>query len=313
MRIDAAKAAEILRSGDRFLLLTHTRPDGDTLGSAGALCSALQRIGKTAWLYPNPETTEKYLPFVKAYFAPESYVPGAVVAVDVAEEQLFAKGFSGAVDLAVDHHPSNTGYAGSMLVDPTCAATGQLILQIIRELCGGLTQEEATLLYIAISTDTGCFQHSNTDAAAFRAAADTLDAGADLNQLNEIFFRKISRARLLLESAIYAGVTFYCEDRVAVAIVTQEMMKKAGATENDCDDLANVVGRIEGPRVFITIREKEDGTSRVSVRTGPDVDSCRICAAFGGGGHRMASGCTLNCAPEQAKEKILLAVKENLS
>jgi phosphoesterase RecJ-like protein len=312
MRIEISQAVKILLSGDNFLILTHTRPDGDTLGSAAALCAALKRCGKTAWLYPNPETTDKYMSFVKPYFAPEGFVPEKIVAVDIADENLFPERFSGPVDLAVDHHPSNSDYAENVLCDPSCAATGQLILRIIKGLCGGLTKEEAELLYIAIATDTGCFLHSNTDAAAFRAAAETLDAGANLNQLNEIFFRKVSRARLLLESAIYAGVTFHFGETVAVATVTQDMMTKAGATENDCDDLANVVGKIEGPRVFVTIREREDGTSRISVRTGPDVDSCRICAAFGGGGHRMASGCTLNCPPEEAKQKILQVVKENL-
>jgi phosphoesterase RecJ-like protein len=101
---------------------------------------------------------------------------------------------------------------------------------------------------------------------------------------------------------------FYRDGGVAVATVTLDMLKKAGATENDCDDLANLSGRVEGALVSVTIREMEDGTSKISVRSGPTVNSSDICAVYGGGGHAMAAGCTIACPPDEAREKILAAI-----
>ncbi|MDO4354835.1 MAG: DHH family phosphoesterase, partial [Clostridia bacterium] len=105
-----AECAEILRENDDYILITHIRPDGDTLGSAAALCSALRRLGKRAYLYPNPEITPKYHKYVKDYLAPEGYEGAYTVAVDVAGEHMLAKGFEGKVKLCIDHHNSNSGY-----------------------------------------------------------------------------------------------------------------------------------------------------------------------------------------------------------
>lgn len=108
--------AAALCDRDAILILSHLRPDGDTLGSGAALCSALRRMGKTAYMFPNPETTARYLPYVAQFFAPADFVPACVVAVDIATPDLFPQGFSGAVDLCVDHHPSNLHYAGDTLL-----------------------------------------------------------------------------------------------------------------------------------------------------------------------------------------------------
>ena len=111
------EAARWLSERNDFLILTHTRPDGDTLGSAGALCSALRRAGKRAFLYPNPEVTEKFVPFVKPFFAEKGYTPVHVLSVDTASPNLFPVGFEGKVELAVDHHPSNSGFAENTVLD----------------------------------------------------------------------------------------------------------------------------------------------------------------------------------------------------
>jgi phosphoesterase RecJ-like protein len=300
--------ASLLMERDNFLILSHVRPDGDTLGSGAALCSALRRAGKTAYTYNNPEITEKYLPYVSAYFAPDGFAPDCTVAVDTAEPGLFPKYYSGRPDMCVDHHPSNTGYAPVLLLRDRKSACGEIILELVKLLNGNISREEAALLYIAISTDTGCFQYSNTNAETLRAAAETLDAGANVHELNQRFFRRVTRARIELEGMIYSGMTFHHGGYVAVAEVTLDMLQKAGATENDCDDLASLVGRVEGAEVGVTIREMEDGRSKISVRSSPNFDSSALCAVFGGGGHKMASGCTIKCQPDEAKLRLLQAI-----
>ena len=143
--------AAALRDRDAILILSHLRPDGDTLGSGAALCSALRRMGKTAYLFPNPETTARYLPYVAQFFAPADFVPACVVAVDIATPNLFPQGFSGAVDLCIDHHPSNALYAGDTLLHAEKSACGEAVLDVIELLTGSVTGQEANLLYIAVT------------------------------------------------------------------------------------------------------------------------------------------------------------------
>lgn len=306
----AQECSQLLLSKNNILIITHTNPDGDTLCSAAALCSALRRAGKRANLFRNPAVTTKYMPHVEKYFAPKSFKSKYIVSVDVATEKMFAEGFDGAIDLCIDHHPTNSHYAKKELVCPDKAACGEIVLAVIKEMCGGITQEEADLLYIAVTTDTGCFQYLNTNAATFRAAAELLEYGADTGMVNVKFFRKASRARLKLEGMIYSTMGFYCDGKISVAIITNEMLRQAGAGEEDCDDLAGLAGRAEGASVNITIRERDNGSSKVSVRTGRDVSSSDICAVFGGGGHAMAAGCTIDCPPEKARDMLLAVIDE---
>ena len=306
----AQECSQLLLSKNNILIITHTNPDGDTLCSAAALCSALRRAGKRANLFRNPAVTTKYMPHVEKYFAPKSFKSKYIVSVDVATEKMFSEGLDGAIDLCIDHHPTNSHYAKKELVCPDKAACGEIVLAVIKEMCGGITQEEADLLYIAVTTDTGCFQYLNTNAATFRAAAELLEYGADTGMVNVKFFRKASRARLKLEGMIYSTMGFYRDGKISVAIITNEMLRQAGAGEEDCDDLAGLAGRAEGASVNITIRERDNGSSKVSVRTGRDVSSSDICAVFGGGGHAMAAGCTIDCPPEKARDMLLAVIDE---
>ena len=175
---------------DNILVLSHIRPDGDTLGSGAALCSALRRAGKTAYIYENPEITDRYLPYVRPWFAPSGFVPDYTVAVDIAEPGLFPLGYAGTVRLCIDHHPSNARYAADLLLRDKKSACGEIVLELIKLLHGAPDRAEATLLYIAISTDTGCFQYSNTNSDTLRAAAETLDAGAGIHDENCCIVRR---------------------------------------------------------------------------------------------------------------------------
>lgn len=302
--------AQRLLQRDDFLILSHVRPDGDTLGSGSALCSALRRMGKTAYVIRNPELTERYEPYVAPFFAPDGFVPSCVIAVDIATPGLFPKNFSGAVDFCIDHHPSNAGYAGATLLRAEKSACGEAVLELIEAMTGSVTRQEANLLYIAVTTDTGCFQYANTNAATLRAAAQLLELGADNQKISMEFFRKISRARMALEGMIYSGMRFFRSGKISIAVITRAMLAAANATENDCDDLAGLAGKAEYSVVSVTIRELETGESKISVRSTPEVDSCAICAVYGGGGHKMAAGCTIDCPPEVAVEKILIAIEQ---
>ena len=305
----AEQCAKLLLKQDRILLVTHNNPDGDTAASASALCSALRRQGKTAFLYPNPQLGARLRAYAEQFFAPADFTPAYTVTVDVATEKMFARGFEGKVDLAIDHHPTNSHYAKAACIDDRRAACGEIVLQIIKAM-GGVTKEEADMLYVALSTDCGCFQYANTDAHAFRSAAELLELGADNADINQVFFRQVSPARLKLEGMIYSGMRFYHDGKIAVNFITQQMLRETGVTEEELDDVAGLVGRARGHRVGITIRENPDGTSKISARCGPDFDVSALCAVFGGGGHKMAAGCNIHEKPERACELLLQVIEE---
>ena len=231
------EAAELLRRFDHVLILTHVRPDGDTVGCAAALCSALRALGKTAYLLPNPGLTDNTAPYFAPYAAPEGFVPERVVSVDIATTGLLpdnARPYEKRIDLALDHHPSFEGFGRANIVRPKAAACGELVLDIIRELTP-LTQEIALPLYVAVSTDTGCFAYANTTAQTHAVAAALLRTGIDYQTVNKVFFRTKSRRRMQLEAAILNDCTFYDRDRVAVLSVPLSLMARIGASETDAE------------------------------------------------------------------------------
>lgn len=304
------ECAALLSEKDQILLISHKNPDGDTVGSAAALCSALRRLGKTAYLYPNGQIIKKLRPYAEKFFAPADFTPAYCVAVDVATEKMLAQGFEGKIDLCIDHHPTNSRYAPQDLIRDEKSSCGEIILELIKAMGKGVSEEEATLLYIALTTDTGCFQYANVSARSLAAASELVRLGADNREVSLVFFRKLSPARMKLEGMIYSSMSFHRGGKVTVAAVTRAMLSEAGATEDDCDDLAGLAGRAEGSVVSVTIRETEAGDSKVSVRSNPEVSSSDICAVFGGGGHAMAAGCTIACSPEKAKEMLLAVIDE---
>lgn len=299
------ECVRLLRENNDYLLVTHARPDGDTLCSAAALCSALRRAGKRARMFPNPEITGNYMPFIEEFIGEGSGAGEYVISVDLANGNMLPNGFEGGVELAIDHHASNSGYAAHTLLDCEMAACGEIIMSLIRGLCGELTLREAELTYVAIATDCGCFCFGNTTARTLTDAAELLRLGVDNARLNKIFFRSLSRERIALEGMIYSSLKSYRDGAINVVVITREMMRASGATENDCDDLASLPGKVRGNIVAITVRELSDGRSKASVRTNRQVDASAICSRFGGGGHLMAAGCTADLDPHELAGRLV--------
>ena len=302
-----------LTERDNFLVLTHLRPDGDTLGSAAALVKGLVRSGKTAYILKNPEATPRYTTYVEKHWAPDNFNPSFVITVDTASEGVFqvnAADYLDKVSLSIDHHPSNTGYAEYRCLDAEKASCGEIIYELLLELGSGIDAETAISLYVAVSTDTGCFAFANTTANTLRVAAALVDAGAPIGELNRELFRKKAKSRILLEAMITSGMGFYFDGAVAIATITNDMMEKAGASENEMDDIASIPGAIEEVVVGITIRELPGAAGcKVSVRTTPLVSANDLCALFGGGGHAMAAGFSNKASVEETRDKLLEALR----
>ena len=311
-----SEAVKWLSARDGFIIVTHKKPDGDTLGCAAALADGLRRAGKTAYVLPNIEATDRYIGYMGEYFAPADFSPEHIVAVDTASQGMFPRGYeeklSGKVELCIDHHPSNELYAENTCLDASCAACGEIIFDLLSELNGNITAKEADFLYIAVSTDTGCFAYSNVTDRTFRCAAECFKAGADVHAINKDIFRTKSRKRISLETGIFSEMEFYGDGRIAVVMLPKSTLEKYGVDENDLEDIAALPGIVEGVEASMIIRELDDGKTKVSMRSGETVNSCEICRKFGGGGHAMASGCTVTMPLEEMRRAIVAETEKAL-
>ena len=310
MTWDYKQAAQFLREHDGYLILTHRRPDGDTIGCAVALCRALRKLGKSAYVLPNEDATALFDPYWGDTLAPEGFVPHTVVSTDIASESLFpqsAQPWLGKVELALDHHPSNTGFARYNCVEADKAACGELIYRIITQWFP-VDLDIALPLYVAVSTDTGCFVYSNTTPHTHRVAAALMETGIDYAAVNKRHFRTKSYIRLRLESRMVDTMDLHHGGQTAIAAISLRDMAEFGAAEEDVEDIAAVVGQLAGVHTAVTIRELKPGECKLSVRTAADLDASKVCALLGGGGHAAAAGCSVMGSVEDAKAAILNAI-----
>ena len=307
------EAASWLDSHDNYLILTHRRPDGDTLGCAAALAAGLNEHGKTAFILYNPEITERYNSIVGMFWAADDFVPDHIITVDIAAVDLFPVGgekYSENVSLCIDHHPSNTGYSKNTCLVSSCASCGEIVYELLMELGDGISDITAAALYIALSTDTGCFAYTNTTGNTLRVASLLADAGAPIAYINKKFFRTKTKSRILLEGMIISGLEFYLDNAVAISSISLDMLNATGADEQDMEDIASIPGVIEGVVIGITIRELGVRKCKFSVRSTARANSNELCAKFGGGGHAMAAGCTIEKPLAEAKKLFLEAINQ---
>ena len=289
----AQECSQLLLSKNNILIITHTNPDGDTLCSAAALCSALRRAGKRANLFRNPAVTTKYMPHVEKYFAPKSFKSKYIVSVDVATEKMFAEGFDGAIDLCIDHHTGNSGYADFTLLDGNAAATAELLYEVISEMGVEITPLIANCLYTGLATDTGCFRFSSTTANTHFVAAKLILAGAQVEELNTLLFDTKPRERMEAERIARNHLEYHLEGRCALMYLTRDEIEQSGVDPADLEELTSLPVSIEGVKVGLTLRQQPGGSYRISVRTAKGVDACAIARRLGGGGHTRAAGCEL--------------------
>lgn len=302
-----------LRGHDNFVILTHRRPDGDTIGSAAALCRGLRQLGKTAFVLTNEQFTPRFGPFLDGLTCDALPAGATVISADIASEGLLS---FDAVRLqlmpvcAVDHHGSNS-LACPKLVEADKAACGEIVYAVLTELGVTVTKQIAECLYTAISTDTGCFKFSNTTANTHRTAAALIAAGADVYPINKLFFDTKSFARLRLEAKLTDTMEFYADGAVGVCTMPKSLLAAFTVTEDDLDSISGFARSIEGVRIGVMIREVEDGLGKISLRTEAPYDASALCQRLGGGGHAAAAGASVPGGIEGAKAAILQALRDS--
>lgn len=292
--IDCAGAAALLRGWDDILILCHASPDGDTLGSAAALVRGLRVLGKGAWFACADGIDPKFA-YLFEGLAPMGRSPRHVMSVDVATPALLGgleEEYAGRVELAIDHHGSHSEFARESWIEPKAPASCELIYLLLTELGADIDKPTADCLYTGLSTDTGCFRYSNVTPRTHRVAAHLLELGADAAEINRRMFDCKSKAQVEAERLAMESMAFSCGGKCAIVQVPLSIYARTGARESELESVSSLPRQIEGVMVGITLKEKEDGTIKASVRSNPPASACAICEKFGGGGHRFAAGCS---------------------
>lgn len=312
--ITLESAAKTLLSKDKILILTHRSPDGDTIGSGYALAMALHKLGKNVKVDCTDPFPEKYSYFTDKLEKLE-FDEEFVVSVDVADTKLLGEklsGYADKIDLCIDHHGSNTKFAKEYYVEASAAAAAQVIAKLIGLMNVEFDKDIANAIYTGITTDTGCFRYTNVTAETHRIAADMIDCGAESGMINRLMFETKSRSRLEIERRVMDSMQFYLDGRCAIAYATIDMMKESGAVDSDMEGVASLPRQIEGVMAGITLREKNNGKFKVSVRTTDELDASDICANFGGGGHKAAAGCMITGTLNEVIEQVVAVVGQAL-
>ena len=301
-----------LLSHDNYCILTHARPDGDTIGSATALCVGLRQMGKTAHVLDNTQAS----PFLKRCLLGLTVDAPAdndvLVSVDVASPHLFPEEHRQYLDriaLRIDHHATATPFTPEECVDASSAACGEIIYDVLMAMGAEMTKEIAWRMYIAISTDTGCFRYSNTSAHTYLVAAACAETGANLYPITQELFDTTSISELKLQNWMVEHARFLCDGQVAVCGVPCAM--EESVSKEDLEGISGFLRSIEGVRISATLREIEGGC-KISVRAVPGLDAGRVCTRFGGGGHKGAGGANIQLPMEEAIDLVADALKEAL-
>lgn len=310
------ETARLISRQKKILILTHRNPDGDTLGCAFALMYAARAKGIEAGVFCCDKIPEKYGYMFSDKDLSSDSDEAFIIAVDIADIKLigaeYSEKYENRVNLCIDHHISNTHFSQNLLLRD-CAAASELIFDVIKSMGVEIDKKIADCLYTGISTDTGCFRFSNVTEQTHSAAAQLIKAGANHYEINKVMFETKTIGCFKLEAAALSGVEMLFDGKCAVMTVTKEMMKASGTSESDCDGLASIPRRIEGVLVGVTLRERDDGTFKASLRSYPPADCAAICSALGGGGHARAAGCEIRTEFfDIDKGKLLAAIKKEL-
>lgn len=302
-----SEVADFLREQDNYCILTHKRPDGDTIGSSSALCRILRSLGKTAHILVNKEVTPKYAWLHEGLTKMCAGENDTIVTVDVASPNMLPpeyEQFLGRIALRIDHHGSATSFTDCELVDPKAGACAEIIYDLMLALEAEMDEGIADALYVATSTDTGCFRFANTTEHTFLTAAACARGGARVFQLNQVLFETNSLARLKIQSWIVGNMKIFGEGKLAVVAIPKTVEDAIGVTEDDMDNITSFPRTIEGICMAATLRETKDGRTKISVRAVPGWDATVIAAKFGGGGHKGAAGASTDLPIMEAAEQI---------
>ena len=307
------ECARYLLSHDNYTILSHRRPDGDTIGSTAALCLGLRQLGKTAHVLANPEISDRFAWLHEGLTRESAEEGDTVVSVDVASPGMLPKAFQhllGKIDLRIDHHASATSFSTEELVDGDSASCAELVWDVLEEMGVQMDSAIAEAVYVGTSTDTGCFRYANTNAHTFATAAKCAAAGAPVYQLNQELFETNTLGRLKMQAWIVDNMKLIRNGEMAVTAIPKAVEEAIGVTEDDMDNISSFPRTVAGVCMAATLRETKDGDTKISVRAVPGYDATLVTTKFGGGGHKGAAGGSLKLPLAEAAKAVEKAMLE---
>jgi phosphoesterase RecJ-like protein len=327
---DFQKAVELINKSSNILITAHTKPDGDACGCITAMCDAMEALGKNV--------TPLLLSAVPQWYEFLFVEKAAVLGEDVQFDELIAGRF-GTFDLilivdtnshsqltsfndylkqndkpvlVLDHHQTSDGLGDVELVDSDAAATGLIVLDLLKYAGWPVTGKIAESLFVAVATDTGWFQFSNSNSRVYRACAELIDSGVKPTQIYDHLYLNFSYPRFKLMAGMLDKLELHLDGRYAAMQIAKLDIERTGATYSDTENLINECHRIGSVKSSALFIELKDGRIRCSLRSRGPLDVSKIAAKFGGGGHTMAAGTFLPGPLENAKQLILEEVSKKL-
>jgi phosphoesterase RecJ-like protein len=295
---DVRAIVEAIDARQRFVLSSHTRPDGDSIGSQLAMAYALRALGKEVDVVnadAAPPPLQQFAGVRDIRIAPQ--VEGAFDAAIIMECSDLARTGVAGLDrfflINIDHHPGNTGFGQIRWFDSTAAACGEMVYDVIRALNVPLTRVIATHIYLAILTDTGSFHYSNISPRTFDICRETLLAGVDPVLVARDVYDSSHMGRLKLFGAVLSAMQIDATGRIAIVYLDHEMAREAGGTYEDTEGLINLPLTVKDILAVVFFKQIEGEDYRVSMRSKGDIDIGAVAKTFGGGGHKNAAGCTV--------------------
>lgn len=315
MNIGLREAEAFLKNCDNVYILIHQSPDGDCIGAGFALNDILRSMGKKSAVLCC-DTFPKKFDFITNIENNADFTPDTIISVDVADTKLLGKYqeiYGDKVQLCIDHHISNTGYAEKTLLDAKASAACEVLYRLVRFMGIEISDYTAQCLYTGIATDTGCFRFEN-------AGAETHETVADIMRNHKLNYAKINRemfeiksvGMLKMESAVINVMEYYLDGKVTMICITNELLESLGVDASDLDGCSSLPLKVEGVEVGITIREKAPDSYKISMRSTGDVNVSEICRTLGGGGHVKASGCAMDGNIEDIKKILVEAVRKGM-
>jgi bifunctional oligoribonuclease and PAP phosphatase NrnA len=292
---------DAIRGRQRFVVSSHSRPDGDSIGSQLAMAYALRAIGKEVRVInadpaPAPLMVFPGVPVIEIAARVDDEFDAAIIMECGELTRTGVAGLDRSFVINIDHHPGNTRYGRINWFDATAAACGEMVFELVRALGAPLSLEVATHIYLAILTDTGSFHYSSMTPRTFDICRQTLEAGVNPVSVARNVYDSNNMGRLKLFGAVLSAMQIDATGRIAIVYLDHEMAREAGGTYEDTEGLINLPLTVKEIQAIVFFKQIEGEQYRVSMRSKGEIDIGAVAKEFGGGGHKNAAGCTVTGA-----------------
>jgi phosphoesterase RecJ-like protein len=296
---DVQQIADAIRSRQRFVLSSHSRPDGDSIGSQLAMAYALRALGKEVTVVnadpaPPPLMAFPGVPGITIAPSVDGHFDAAIIMECGDLARTGVTGLDRFFVINIDHHPGNTGYGQINWFDARAAACGEMVFDVVKALGLPLTIDIATHIYLAILTDTGSFHYSSISPRTFDICREAIEAGVDPVRVARNVYDSNNMGRLKLFGAVLSAMQIDSSGRIAIVYLDHEMARAAGGTYEDTEGLINLPLTVKEIQAVVFFKQLEGEDYRVSMRSKGDIDIGAVAKEFGGGGHKNAAGCTVS-------------------